>query len=61
MSDSENPSENLATRVVARLIEAGLLRAEKQDQLAAKISTGEMSGDDWKLEIDLATAKVTKP
>jgi len=62
MSDLETPSEKLAKRVVARLIEAGLLRADKAGPpLASKIAMGEMNSDDWKLEIDLATTKVTKP
>lgn len=61
MNDSEVPSEKLAKLVVNRLIEAGLLRADKYDSLASKIATGEMQGNDWKLEIDLASSKVAKP
>lgn len=57
----ENPSKTLAILAVNRLIEAGLLRADRQATLTAKIAAGEMKGDDWKLEIDLATAKAAKP
>jgi hypothetical protein len=61
MSDPETPSGKLAVLVVRRLIEAGLLRADKREPLSAKIASGEMKGDDWKLEIELAAAKVAKP
>ena len=57
MSDGATPSAKLATLTVDRLIASGLLRADKRDLLIAKIAAGTMSGPDWKVEIDLATAK----
>lgn len=51
-------SEALAKEVVDRLVKAGLLRTEKRDILVAKIASGDMKGEDWRLEIDLAQAKV---
>lgn len=51
------PSASLAALTVDRLIASGLLRADKRDALIAKVATGTMSGADWKLEIDLASAK----
>ncbi|PPC85163.1 MAG: hypothetical protein CTY39_07660 [Hyphomicrobium sp.] len=56
MSD-ETPSANLAALAVDRLIASGLLRADKREALIAKVAAGTMSGADWKLEIDLASAK----
>lgn len=56
MSD-ETPSANLAALAVDRLIASGLLRADKREALVAKVAAGTMSGADWKLEIDLASAK----
>lgn len=53
-------SEVLAKEVVDRLTKAGLLRTEKRDFLAAKIASGGMKGEDWRLEIDLAQAKGAK-
>ncbi len=53
------PSASLASLTVDRLIASGLLRADKRDALVAKIAAGTMSGTDWKLEIDLATAKAS--
>lgn len=57
MSDESVPSAKLAVLTVDRLIQSGLLRADKREVLIAKIAAGTMSGADWKLEIDLATAK----
>ncbi len=59
MSDMTTPSENLAALVVDRLIQSGLLRADKRDALIAKIAAGSMKGEDWKSEIDLASLKAT--
>lgn len=57
MTDTKSPSENLSNLVVNRLIEAGLVRADKRAALVAKIAAGTMSSEDWKLEIDLASPK----
>lgn len=57
MSDDTSPSATLAALTVDRLVASGLLRADKRDVLIAKVAAGTMSGADWKLEIDLATAK----
>ena len=57
MSDEETPSAKLAALAVDRLIASGLLRADKRDTLIGKIAAGTMQGEDWKLEIDLASAK----
>ena len=59
MSDDAAPSAKLAALAVDRLIASGLLRADKRDALIAKVAVGSMSGADWKLEIDLASAKAT--
>jgi hypothetical protein len=57
MSEGEAPSAKLATLTVDRLIQSGLLRTERRDALVAKVAAGTMRGEDWKLEIDLASAK----
>ncbi len=59
MSDEVLPSSKLAALTVDRLIHSGLLRPDKRDALIAKIAAGTMQGVDWKLEIDLASAKAT--
>jgi len=57
MTARPSPSETLSAEVVDRLIAAGLLRAIKREALIAKIAAGDMKGEDWRLEIDLAQAK----
>ena len=59
MTDEIVPSAKLAELTVDRLIQSGLLRTDKRDALIAKVVAGSMSGADWKLEIDLASAKAT--
>lgn len=60
MTAIPSPSEALAKEVVDRLIEAGLLRADKRTVLTAKIASGGMKGVDWQLEIDLAQSEAIK-
>lgn len=57
MIAAATPSAALAAVTVDRLIEQGLLRAEKRDALIAKIATGTMKGDDWRIEVELANLK----
>lgn len=57
MSDEAVPAAKLAALTVDRLIQSGLLRVDKRDALVDKIAAGTMRGEDWKLEIDLASAK----
>ena len=57
MNDESVPSEKLAVLTVDRLIQSGLLRAARRDALITDIASGTMKGDDWKVEIELASAK----
>jgi|688.fasta_scaffold1433330_2 hypothetical protein len=57
MSDESVPSAKLAALTVDRLIQSGFLRADRRDALIADIAAGIMKGDDWKVEIELASAK----
>ena len=43
--------------IVAAFTPTGLLRASRRDALIAEIAAGTMKGDDWKVEIELASAK----
>jgi hypothetical protein len=58
MSDESVPSAKLAALTVDRLIQSGFLRADRRNALIADIAAGTMKGDDWKVEIELASAKV---
>ena len=57
MTDPERPSGLLATRVIDRLVEAGLVRPERRDHIWAKVAAGTIKGEDWRLEIDAASEK----
>lgn len=57
MSDVKSPSEKLAALTVDRLIQSGLLRATRRDALIVEIAAGALKGSDWKVEVELATAK----
>lgn len=57
MTTAKSPSEVLSATVIDRLIESGLVRAERRDGLISRIANGAMRGEDWRLEIELAKAK----
>ncbi|MBF0632855.1 MAG: hypothetical protein HQL89_17990 [Magnetococcales bacterium] len=55
-----NPSKQLANIILDRLIQEGLLRPEKRDQIFGKIIDGTLKEDDWSLEIELAVKQSEK-
>ena len=57
MTTPTKPSDVLAAKIVDRLIEQKLVRPERRDAMVARIASGAIKSDDWRLEIDLATAK----
>lgn len=57
MSDCQNPSDILAAKVIERLIASGHLRADKRDALIAKMASGGLKAEDWRLEIELSAPK----
>ena len=60
MTEEATPSEKVSALAVDRLIQSGLLRADKREAIISKIAAGNMQGADWKLEIDLASAKAAR-
>ena len=60
MNDDPSPASSLAQKIGTALTEAGLLRDERQADLAAKIAAGEISAADWKTEIDIGVDKAAK-
>ena len=53
----KNPNESLADLVVAKLREKGFVPDGKTEEIAAKLSAGTATSEDWKLWVDLATSK----
>jgi hypothetical protein len=55
------PSQALAAIIAKRLVSEGLLTAAAAEQLQAKLAEGKLRGEDWRLPIELAAKKETKP
>lgn len=53
----QTPSEVLSRIVAERLKEEGLLRPGKLEAFSTSLASGRLKGPDWKLEVELATAK----
>jgi hypothetical protein len=60
LSESKTLSEQLADQVAQKLVDAGLLRPERQQAVAIQIGNGKMKPDTWKLDIELALEKKPK-
>ena len=54
------PSEQVASLIVKRLIEAKLLRAGDESKIFATLVDGTMNAQDWRLAVELAVAKEKK-
>lgn len=48
------PSEQLAANIVARLVSEGLMSAEHAKRLEPQLSQGKVTGEDWRLPIELS-------
>ena len=49
-----SPNEALAAQIVDRLIEEGLLRPLDARKAAAKLASGELAAEDWRVLIENA-------
>ncbi|MCA3561864.1 MAG: hypothetical protein IOC82_12630 [Aestuariivirga sp.] len=57
----ETPSVRLAMRVIEELIAKGLLRESSRKTFLAKLASGKVKDEDWKLELELATPSEPAP
>lgn len=59
-----SPSQKLAEKIVARLVEEGLLTPERGKRIQDSLPVGDVKAEDWKLDIELSckneTVEVTK-
>lgn len=53
-SKPQTPDQIVAESVIATLQKEGLLREAQTKTLGAKLVAGELSAEDWSLEIELA-------
>lgn len=55
------PSQALATRIADRLVKEGLLTAEAAKKIHMNLAEGKLRPEDWRLPIELAEKKESKP
>lgn len=48
------PSEELASNIAERLVAESLVTPARMQELARKIIVGSVTGEDWKLAVDLS-------
>jgi len=56
----DSPSQQLASRILNRLIEEKLLASSDHKKLLSKLSEGKLRAEDWRLAIELVPAKENK-
>lgn len=50
------PDQIVAEQITEALISAGLLLTDRASEFRSSLAAGQLKGEDWSLEIDLATA-----
>lgn len=55
------PSEMLATQILKRLATEKLLTEDDEKKLSAKMAAGKLRPEDWRLAVEIAAEKGTKP
>ena len=57
----DTPSQALAAKITERLLREGLITAAAAKKIQPKLSDGKLQVEDWRLLIELAEKKETKP
>lgn len=52
----QSPEEVVAAQITSALEEAGLIEAGRAAKFCSSLAAGQLTSEDWHLEIDLATA-----
>lgn len=52
----ESPSQQLADKIITRLINENILTSERGRRMQVGLAEGRLKSDDWKLEIELSKA-----
>jgi hypothetical protein len=58
---NETPSQQLAARIVERLIAEKLLSPANGQKLLANLADGKLRPEDWRLPLELASDQEAKP
>ncbi len=48
------PSEQLATKIISRLVADGLISADQGARLEPLLAAGKVTAEDWRLPVELA-------
>jgi hypothetical protein len=57
----DTPSQALAAKITERLFREGFITAAAAKKIQPKLSDGKLQVEDWRLLIELAEKKETKP
>jgi hypothetical protein len=57
----DTPSQALAARIADRLVSEGLLTADAARKLQPKLAEGKLRAEDWRLPLERAEKKESKP
>ena len=58
--DMEQPSLQLASRILQRLFEAGLIKLDQREKLLTRLASGRMDASDWRLIIERENEEATE-
>jgi hypothetical protein len=57
----DTPSQALAAKITERLVREGLIAADAARRMQPKLAEGKLRVEDWRLPIELAKKKESKP
>lgn len=57
----DTPSQILAGKIIERLVQEKLLAAQDGKKLLPKLAEGKLRAEDWRLPLEMAEAKGSKP
>ncbi len=57
----ESPSQQLANRIITRLVQESLLTEERGKGMLNKLAEGKLNAEDWRLEIELSEESDKEP
>jgi hypothetical protein len=57
MSTPSTPNDELASLVARLLVAQGHVPSDKRDELLAKLKSGSITAEDWKLYVEIALKK----
>jgi hypothetical protein len=56
----ETPSEQLARKIIERLVREGLITQQTGNRMLPKLADGTLQAEDWRLPLELGNSKARK-